>query len=135
MTEITKGQFSPESECKTDDDWTQYPREYAVPSYHPVGSCKMGIDDEAVVDNELRVRGVTNLRVIDASIMPNVTSGNTNAPSMMIAERASGYCCVPRRASPEHTTHTTRRGQSRNRPLSAVGMFIFVMAICRQNSQ
>ena len=79
----------PEHELDTDAEYIEFIRRKAETVYHPVGSCRMGSDDRAVVDSELRVRGVEGLRVIDASIMPSLPTGNTNAPTIMIAERAS----------------------------------------------
>lgn len=76
------------SHVQSDDDIRAILRQRVDTVYHPVGSCKMGVDDMAVVDPELKVYGVQGLRVIDASIMPTVVNGNTNAPTIMIAEKA-----------------------------------------------
>lgn len=81
--------FIPEREDISDADMGDYLRAYSETLYHPVGTCKMGNDELAVVDDHLRVRGVQRLRVVDASIMPMIVRGNTNAATMMIAERAA----------------------------------------------
>ena len=75
--------------CEGGDKIRQFIRERAETIYHPVGTCKMGQDAMAVVDSQLRVHGVRQLRVVDASIMPTLIGGNTNAPTVMIAEKAS----------------------------------------------
>jgi choline dehydrogenase len=74
-------------------------RSTAITYHHQVGTCKMGIDADAVVDPELRVHGIDGLRVADASIMPAVTSGNTNAPSVMIGERVADFFSATHSAS------------------------------------
>jgi choline dehydrogenase-like flavoprotein len=81
----------PGPEVRTRDELRDYVRRTAITYHHQVGTCKMGTDEHAVVDERLRVYGVDGLRVADASIMPAVTSGNTNAPSIMIGERAGDF--------------------------------------------
>ena len=83
----TKDMFT--AKIKTDDDIRAILRERSDTVYHPVGSCKMGVDAMAVVDPALKVHGVEGLRVVDASIMPTLIGGNTNAPAIMIAEKAA----------------------------------------------
>lgn len=82
--ELLPGKF-----VQSDAEIERFVRQYAETIYHPVGTCKMGVDDLAVVDPQLCVRGVEQLRVVDASIMPLLIGGNTNAPTIMIAEKAA----------------------------------------------
>lgn len=85
------GDDEPDSCVESDDQIDADIRQRAETIYHPVGTCRMGSDEKAVVDVRLRVNGVRGLRVADASIMPLLISGNTNAPSMMIGERAAQF--------------------------------------------
>ncbi|WP_085907888.1 GMC family oxidoreductase [Kiloniella majae] len=82
-------EYLPGSDVASDEDILKAVGDIGTTIFHPVGTCKMGSDSMAVVDEELRVHGITGLRVADASIMPTITSGNTNAPTIMIAEKAS----------------------------------------------
>ncbi len=82
-------EFLPGAGVASDEDLTHYIREFATTIYHPAGSCKMGSDRMAVVDERLRVRGIEGLRVADASIMPHIINANTNAPCIMIGEKAA----------------------------------------------
>lgn len=82
-------ELAPGAERKSDEELAAEVRLRATTVYHPVGTCRMGTDDLAVVDPTLRVRGIEGLRVADASIMPQITGGNTNGPAMMIGERAA----------------------------------------------
>jgi choline dehydrogenase-like flavoprotein len=77
------------ADVRTDDDIRAALRKRSDTVYHPVGTARMGADEAAVVDPQLRVRGVQGLRVVDASIMPTLIGGNTNAPSIMIGEKAA----------------------------------------------
>ena len=89
LKQYKKDWWLPQSRLNNRKDIEQFIRQHAESVYHPVGSCRMGNDELSVVDSTLRVHGVEGLRVVDASVMPNIVSGNTNAPVIAIAERAA----------------------------------------------
>ncbi len=89
LVEKNGQEIFPGNDCQTDEQIQQFLQEKANTIYHPVGTCKMGQDDMAVVDASLQVHGVKGLRVVDASIMPTLISGNTNAPTIMIGAKAA----------------------------------------------
>lgn len=86
-------EYRPGPQYQTDEELARLAGDIATTIFHPVGTCKMGrpSDPMAVTDPRLRVRGVTGLRVADASVMPTITSGNTNSPTLMIAEKLAGW--------------------------------------------
>ncbi|MCJ8309658.1 MAG: GMC oxidoreductase, partial [Hyphomicrobiales bacterium] len=79
----------PDESVKTQADFEDYARRYGRTSYHPTCTCKMGIDDMAVVDPQMKVHGIDGLRICDSSTMPSLVGSNTNAPTIMMAEKAS----------------------------------------------
>ncbi|MEX2616085.1 MAG: choline dehydrogenase [Alphaproteobacteria bacterium] len=89
MKKLVIEEFAPGPAAQTDEQLLQFARDTGLTVYHPVSTCKMGPDSMAVVDERLRVHGMRGLRVVDASIMPTLNSGNTNAPTIMIAEKAA----------------------------------------------
>ena len=89
MREHIAEELLPDPAATSDEELLAQAREIANTIYHPVGTCRMGADERAVLDPRLRVRGVQGLRVVDASVMPEIVSGNTNAPTIMIGERAA----------------------------------------------
>ncbi|NEU76155.1 choline dehydrogenase [Hassallia byssoidea VB512170] len=95
-------EIAPGVEVQSNEALVAYVREVCGTVYHPVGTCKMGTDPMAVVDSELRVHGVKGLRVVDASIMPTITTGNTNAPTIMIGEKAADLIKAAKHSSKQH---------------------------------
>ena len=89
LREILTEEYRPGRQARTDNDFLMFAREHGATIFHPSGTCKMGIDDTAVVDPRLRVHGLSGLRVVDCSVMPMLVSGNTHAPVVMIAEKAA----------------------------------------------
>ena len=87
----TPDEYKPGKQYQTDEELIKAAGDIGTTIFHPVGTCKMGRDGDpmAVLDSQLRVRGIQHLRVVDASAMPTITSGNTAAPTMMIAQRAA----------------------------------------------
>jgi choline dehydrogenase len=88
MRHFIASEYIPGDAVQTDAELLEYAKQYGGTVFHPTSTCKMGSDPMAVVDAELRVHGLGGLRVVDASIMPAVVSGNTNAATIMIAEKA-----------------------------------------------
>ncbi|MBV9966786.1 MAG: choline dehydrogenase, partial [Alphaproteobacteria bacterium] len=89
LAQFTESEYLPGAVVQSDAELLDFARKRGGTVYHPTSTCKMGVDATAVVDPELRIHGVTGLRVADASIMPTVVSGNTNAATIMIGERCA----------------------------------------------
>ena len=99
MARFMPEEYRPGARLQTDGELARAAGDIGTTIFHPVGTCKMGADAAAVVDARLAVRGIAGLRVADASIMPTITSGNTNSPTIMIAEKAADMIREDRRTA------------------------------------
>ena len=102
--EFRGSRITPAPETATRNELENWVRANASTDYHPCGTCRMGSDPHAVVDQQLRVHGIEGLRIVDASVMPDIVSGNLNAPTQMIAERAADYLMGRPQLPEEHAT-------------------------------
>jgi choline dehydrogenase len=89
LAQHSVAEILPGPACESETDFAEHARKFGTTIYHPVGTCRMGVGPNAVVDPRLRVYGIDGLRVLDASVMPTLTTGNTNAPTIMIAEKGA----------------------------------------------
>jgi choline dehydrogenase len=122
--EVRGGEMYPGDKTLTDEQIADFIKHVAIGLYHPVGTCAMGTDPTkgAVVDSELRVHGVKRLRVVDASVMPTITTGNTHAPTVMIAERAANLIAKDKRRSVPHDVPEDARSDPREEVLVRWGI-------------
>ena len=98
LSDCIRREVAPGRHIKSDMEWENYIRDEAQTVYHPIGTCSMGTDEMAVVDPYLKVRGIDGLRIVDASVMPRITSCNTNAPTIMIGQKGASMILADRRA-------------------------------------
>jgi choline dehydrogenase len=103
LRKYIKSEHFPGGKVRSQAEYELYAKQYGRTGYHPVGTCKMGIDEASVVDPQLRVHGIAGLRVADSSVMPRIVSSNTNAPTLMIAEKAADLV-RGRVAQPSHVS-------------------------------
>ena len=105
MSELKGKELSPGSHIQTDEEILDFIAKEGESAYHPCSTCKMGVDPMAVTDANLRVHGINNLRVVDASVFPYVTNGNIYAPVMMVAEKAADLILGKTPMEPEYTSY------------------------------